>query len=99
MRHATEIVKKEKKQEKEVIYLDLYPVSEHFESEGSGDIGSFKSCIGRLVIGFSQWIKKEFGAYPKREKLIELGRMSGAEREEHTWFGLYLWETRKEKKR
>ena len=43
-------------------------------------------------IGFSQWIKKEFGAYPKREKLVELGRMSKAEREEHTWFGVYLWE-------
>ena len=45
-------------------------------------------------IGFSQWIKKEFGAYPKREMLVELGRMSKAEREEHTWFGLYLWEKR-----
>ena len=49
LRHATEIVKKEKKQEKEVIYLDIYPVSEHFDSEGSGGIGSFKSGIGRLV--------------------------------------------------
>jgi len=48
-------------------------------------------------IGFSQWIKKEFGAYLKREKLIELGRMSKAKREENTWFGLYLWETRKQK--
>ena len=46
-------------------------------------------------IGFSQWIKKEFGAYPKREILVELRRMSKAEREEHTWFGLYLWEARK----
>jgi|GEM_PF-5265276 len=43
-------------------------------------------------VGFSQWIKHEFGAYPKREMLVELGRMSKAEREEHTWFGLYLWE-------
>jgi hypothetical protein len=43
-------------------------------------------------IGFSQWIKHEFGDYPQREMLVELGRMSKAEREEDTWFGLYLWE-------
>jgi hypothetical protein len=43
-------------------------------------------------IGFSQWFKKEFGIYPPREMLVELGRMSKEEREEHTWFGLYLWE-------
>jgi len=48
-------------------------------------------------IGFSQWIKKEFGDYPKKELLIGLGRMSKAKREEHTLFGLYLWETRKTK--
>ena len=50
-------------------------------------------------IGFSQWIKKEFGAYPKREMLVELGKMSGDEREEHTWFGLYLWEKKRSKGR
>jgi len=50
-------------------------------------------------IGFSQWIKKEFDAYPKRERLVELGKMSKAEREEHVLFGLYLWETRKVKGR
>ena len=48
-------------------------------------------------IGFSQWIKKEFGAYPKRERLVELARMSKAEREEHILFGLYLWEIEKRK--
>jgi len=46
-------------------------------------------------IGFSQWFKKEFGVYPQRERLVELGRMSKAEREEHTWFGLYFGESRK----
>ena len=46
-------------------------------------------------IGFCQWIKKEFGAYPKREVLVELRRMSRPEREEHTLFGLYLWEKKK----
>jgi hypothetical protein len=50
-------------------------------------------------IGCSQWFKKEFGDYPPREMLVELGRMSKAEREEHTWFGLYLWENGKEKRR
>jgi len=43
-------------------------------------------------IGFSQWFKKEFGDYPPREMLVELGKMSKAKREEHTLFGLYLWE-------
>jgi hypothetical protein len=41
-------------------------------------------------IGFSQWIKHEFGYYPKREMLINLGRMNGEERMENIWFGLYL---------
>ena len=50
-------------------------------------------------IGFSQWIKKEFGAYPKNEKLAELRRMKKEEREEHALFGVYLWESRKAKRR
>jgi len=48
-------------------------------------------------VGFSKWFKREFGEYPTREMMIELSRMSKVEREEHTWFGLYLWERRKEK--
>lgn len=48
-------------------------------------------------ISFSQWFKKEFGIYPPRKMLVELGKMSKAEREESTWFGLYLWESRKRK--
>jgi hypothetical protein len=50
-------------------------------------------------VGFSQWFKKEFGAYPKREMLVALRRMSKAEREEHAWSGLSLWGTRKAKGR
>jgi hypothetical protein len=50
-------------------------------------------------IGFSQWIKREFGYYPQREMLVELRRMSKAEREEYTWFGLYLWEKKYHKGR
>jgi len=50
-------------------------------------------------IGFSQWFKNEFGDYPEREMFINLGRMSKAEREENTWFGLYLWESSKTKGR
>ena len=46
-------------------------------------------------IGFSKWFKKEFSDYPQREMLIKLGRMSKAEREEHTWFGLFLWEKKR----
>jgi hypothetical protein len=48
-------------------------------------------------IGFSNWFKKEFGIYPPREMLVVLGRMSKAEREEHTWFSVYLWDSRKNK--
>ena len=36
--------------------------------------------------------KKEFGIYPPREMLVELGRMSKAARAEHAWFEIYLWE-------
>jgi hypothetical protein len=43
-------------------------------------------------IGFSRWFKREFGIYPPREILVELGKMSKVEREENTWFGLYLLE-------
>jgi hypothetical protein len=38
-------------------------------------------------IGFSQWFKREFGAYPPREMLVELAKMSEVERREYTWFG------------
>ena len=48
-------------------------------------------------IGFSQWIKKEFGVYPKREILVELAKMSKEEREEHPWFGVYLWEKKRKR--
>jgi len=41
----------------------------------------------------------EFGDYPQREMLINLGGMSKAERDEHTWFGLYLWEKKRSKGR
>ena len=46
---------------------------------------------------WSQWFKKEFGDYPPREMLVELGKKSKAERVEHTWFGLYLWEKKRSK--
>ncbi|GAH99536.1 unnamed protein product [marine sediment metagenome] len=34
-------------------------------------------------IGFSQWMKKEFGCYPPREMLVELSKMGKEEREKH----------------
>ena len=43
-------------------------------------------------VGFSKWFRREFGEYPPRDMMIELSRMSTEEREEDTWFGLYLWE-------
>jgi len=42
-------------------------------------------------IGFSRWIRKEFGVYPRRGILANLARIGSVGREEDTWFGLYLW--------
>jgi len=50
-------------------------------------------------IGFSQWVKKEFSAYPKRELLVELAEMGKTGREGYTLFGLYLWEKKHSKGR
>ena len=50
-------------------------------------------------IGFSKWFKNEFGVYPPREMLVELGKMSEGQRGEHTWVGLYLWERKNGKGR
>ena len=46
-------------------------------------------------IGFSQWFKEEFGVYPPREMLAELAKMGKVGREEHVWYGVFLWEMRK----
>jgi hypothetical protein len=46
-------------------------------------------------VGFSQWFKREFGDYPTGDMIVELSKMSKAERKEDTWFGLYLWEKNK----
>ena len=68
-------------------YLSKYLSGEDFERYYFS-----KGWVFPGWIGFSQWCKKEFRAYPKREMLVDLGRMSKAEREEHTLFGVYLWE-------
>jgi len=72
------------------LHMQSYPVRKYIMSAG---------WVFSGWIGFTQWFKKEFGDYPPREMLVELGRMSKAEREENTWLGLYLWETRKQKRR
>jgi hypothetical protein len=48
-------------------------------------------------IGFSKWVKREFGGYPRREMLVGLAKMGKEEREENTSFGAYLWERCKRK--
>ena len=67
-------------------------LSKYLSGEGFERYYFSKGWVFPGWIGFSQWIKQEFGAYPKKEKLVELGRMSKEEREENLWFGLYLWE-------
>ncbi|MGB5926335.1 MAG: hypothetical protein WBH01_09660 [Dehalococcoidia bacterium] len=68
-------------------YLSKYLSKEDFERYHFSGGWVFPGWIG-----FSQWIKHEFGGYPKREMLVELGKMSKAEREENVLFRLYLWE-------
>lgn len=68
-------------------YLGKYLSGEDFERYYFS-----KSWVFPGWIGFSKWFKKEFGIYPPREMLVGLSKMSKAERVEHTWFGLYLWE-------
>jgi hypothetical protein len=70
-------------------YLSKYLSKEDFERYYFS-----KGWVFPGWIGFSQWVKKEFGAYPKRELLVELAKMSKAEREENTLFGAYLWENK-----
>ena len=72
-------------------------MSKYLSGEGFERYYFSKGWVFPGWIGFSQWIKKEFGAYPKREVLVELAKMGKAEREEQTWFGLYLWEAEKKK--
>lgn len=67
-------------------------MSGYLSGEGFEGYHFSSGWVFRGWIGFSQWIKREFGAYPKREMLVELGKMSKAEREENTWFGVYVWE-------
>jgi len=50
-------------------------------------------------IGFSQWMKKEFGCYPPREMLVELAKMDKGGRKEYLWFGLYLWEKGRQRRK
>jgi hypothetical protein len=68
-------------------YLSKYLSGEDFERYYFS-----KGWVFPCWIGFSQWFKKEFSIYPPKEILINLGRMSKAERKEHALFGVYLWE-------
>jgi len=71
----------------QVWYLSKYLSGEDFERYYFS-----KGWVFPGWIGFSQWSKKEFGVYPPREMLVQLAKMSKAERQEHTLFGVYLWE-------
>jgi hypothetical protein len=68
-------------------YLSKYLSGEDFERYYFS-----KGWVFPGWISFSQWFRKEFGDYPPREMLVELTKTSKVEREEHTWFGVYLWE-------
>jgi hypothetical protein len=68
-------------------YLSKYLSKADFERYYFSDGWVFPGWIG-----FSQWVKREFGHYPAREMLVGLGRLSKVEREEATVFWTYLWE-------
>ena len=70
-------------------YLSKYLSGEDFERYYFS-----KNWVFPGWIGFSQWFKREFGDYPPREILVGFTKMGKADREEHTWVGLYLWEKR-----
>ena len=70
-------------------------MSRYLSGEGFERYYFSKGWVFSGWIGFSQWFKKEFGTYPPREMLVELARMNKTDREEHTWFGLYLWEKKR----
>jgi hypothetical protein len=75
-------------------YLSKYLSSDDFERYYFSSGWVFPGWIG-----YSQWIKREFGQYPIKEMLSELAGMSKERRKGHTWFGLYLREKKKEKGR
>ena len=75
-------------------YLSKYLSGEDFERYYFSEGWVFPGWIG-----FSKWFNKEFGIYPPKQMLVELAKMSKEEREEHTWFGLYLWANSKTKER
>jgi hypothetical protein len=75
-------------------YLSKYLSGEDFERYYFS-----KGWVFSVWIGFSQWLKKEFGTYPPREMLVKLAKMSKAGREEHPLFGVYLWEKKHRKGR
>ena len=80
--------------ERQAWYLSKYLSKEDFERYYFSGGWVFPGWIG-----FSQWFKKEFGVYPPREMLINLAKISRAERGEDTLVGLYLWEKKHHKGR
>jgi hypothetical protein len=82
------------KSKRQAWYLSKYLSSEDFERHCFSGGWVFPGWIG-----FSHWFRREFGDYPPREMLVELAKMNREERGEHTWFGLYLWESKKAKGR
>jgi hypothetical protein len=75
-------------------YLSGYLSGEGFERYHFSGGWVFPSWIG-----FSSWFKKEFGDYPPRETLVAVAKKTKEEREEDTWFGLYLCDRKRNKGR
>ena len=48
------------------------------------------TCLNPFCVHSSLFVRSHLVS--ERRMLVELGRMSKAEREENTWVGLYLWE-------
>lgn len=74
-------------------YLCKYLSRDDFERYHFSQDWVFKGWIG-----FSKWFKKEFGQYPERDRIIKLARMDKECRKEDTWYGLYVWDSKRPKK-
>ncbi len=71
--------------QKQAWYLSKYLIGNDYERSFFS-----KGWVFPGWIGFSKWIKKEFGEYPPKEMLVDMARMTCVELKKQTWYGLYL---------
>ncbi len=68
---------------KQAWYLSKYLCSDDYERYFFSGGWVFPGWVG-----FSKWIKKEFGEYPPREMLVDMGKLGGEELLNNVWYSL-----------